>query len=321
MNHFPPANTDKEAETIMLGCNYIAPVPKLSFLLYQAISGVLFYLVFQKQQQKQQRTIKQLPLKFTPHLSPQHKVSFFSNFSYKKKKKRKCQVYELSAKLSEPNSAGYLQVRFKDCPAWTTCCVPFILNSGTLNFDPELDPRKTKKRKNNQTLTMTNHSLPSPLTFMMLQWKGKAKKMRCPPHRTYSLPAVLTQDSHNLPQELLRKESRNETYASFSQRLCSQIVPWADHKQSSGPCSYISNQGSMPSSTTGCISLGNTTMTAPSMARAKVGHFHGKSHILTSKILSSCSSHLLESSERSEKGLRIFPSWLKVPALLLTVPH
>lgn len=74
MNHFPPANTDKEAETIMLGCNYIAPVPKLSFLLYQAIYGVLFYLVFQKQQQKQQRTIKQLPLKFAPHLSPQHKV-------------------------------------------------------------------------------------------------------------------------------------------------------------------------------------------------------------------------------------------------------
>lgn len=144
MNHFPPANTDKEAETIMLVCNYIAPVPKLSFLLYEAISGVLFYLVFQKQQQKQQRTIKQLPLKFTPHLSPQNKISFFCNFSYKK---RKCQVYELPAKLSESNSAGYLQVRFKVWPAWTTCCVPFILSSGTFNFDPELDPRKTKKKK------------------------------------------------------------------------------------------------------------------------------------------------------------------------------
>lgn len=146
MNHFPPANTDKEAETIMLGCNYTAPVPKLSFLLYQAISGVLFYLVFQKQQQKQQRTIKQLLLKFTPlpHFSPQHKVSFLPNFSYKK---RKCQVHELPANLSESNSVGYLQVRFKVWPAWTTCCMPFMLSSGTFNFDPELDPRKTKEKK------------------------------------------------------------------------------------------------------------------------------------------------------------------------------
>jgi len=34
MKHFPPANTDKEAETIMLGCSDTAPVPELSVLLY-----------------------------------------------------------------------------------------------------------------------------------------------------------------------------------------------------------------------------------------------------------------------------------------------
>lgn len=94
-------------------------------------------------------------------------------------------MYELPAKLSESNSAGYLQVRFKVWPAWTTCCVPLMLNAGTFNFDPELDPRKTKKKKKN-TLTTTSHPVPSPLAFVMLHWKGKAKKRRCPPYHTYS---------------------------------------------------------------------------------------------------------------------------------------
>lgn len=137
-------------------------------------------------------------------------------------------------------------------------------------------------------------------------------------------PAVLTQDSHNLPQELVRKESRNESYASFGQWLCSQIVRWGYYEESSGPCGYTSNQGSAPSSTAGCISLGNTTMAAPSMGRAKVSHFHGKSHVSISKIPNSHSNNLLQSwncSARSDRGLRIFPSWLKFTALLPTVPH
>lgn len=142
---------------------------------------------------------------------------------------------------------------------------------------------------------MTSHPVPSSFTFMMLYWKGKAKKRELSPlaHILFCSehnPAVLTQGSHNFPRELLMKESRNESYASFSQWLCSQIVHWAYHKESSGPCGYTSNQGSMPSSTAGCISLGNTTMAAPWMGRAKVSHFHGKSHILTSEIPNSHST-------------------------------
>lgn len=235
-------------------------------------------------------------------------------------------MYELPAKLSESNSAGYLQVRFKVWPAWTTCCVPFMLSSGTFNFDPELDPRKTKKKK---TLTMTNHPVPNPLTFMMLYWKGKAKKRGCPHYRTHSFALSIILLSwlrtriifhQNYSGKKAEMKAIHVLVDDFSLRLFTERT----REESSGPCSYTSNQGSVPSSTAGCISLGNTTMAASSMGRAEVSHFHGKSHVLTSKILNSYSNNLLQSWNsfgRNERGLRIFPSWLKVTALLPTVPH
>lgn len=113
--------------------------------------------------------------------------------------------YQFPAKLSESNSAGYLQVRFKVWPAWTTCCVPFILSSGTFNFDPALDPRKTKKKK--IPLTTTNH--PVPVHSHLRCYTGREENGVPPsPHILSSSEqnaAVLTQDSRNLPWELPRK--------------------------------------------------------------------------------------------------------------------
>lgn len=100
-----------------------------------------------------------------------------------------------------------------------------MLSSGTFNFDPELDPRKTKKKKINND--KSSYCLSFHVYYAILTGESKERGMSPLPHiffRSEHNPAVLTQDSHNLPQELLRKESRNESYARFGQQLCSHIV-------------------------------------------------------------------------------------------------
>lgn len=132
---------------------------------------------------------------------------------------------------------------------------------------------------------------------------------------------ALTQDSNDFQQHYSRKKIELKVICQW---LCSQIFYWAYHEETSGLHGYTSNQGSVPPNTTGCISSGNTAMAAPSMERVKVSHSHGKSYVLISKMPKSHSNNSLQSWNccgRSERALRIFPSWLKVTALLPMVPR
>lgn len=148
--------------------------------------------------------------------------------------------------------------------------------------------------------SLTTHTLSLPLSKVLLPW----------------LRTQITFQQHY--------SGKKTELTTISQWLCSQIFHWTYHEETWGPCGFTSNRGSVPPSTAGSVSSGNTAMAAPSMGRVKVSHSHGKSHVQTSKILKSPSTNSLQIWNwcgRSERALRIFPSWLKVTALLPMVPR
>lgn len=86
--------------------------------------------------------------------------------------------------------------------------MPFILSSGTFNFDPELDPRKTKGKKQNKTKHINNDksSCSKSIHIHDVILEEKSKDNKSVPLTTHAekIPAVLTPDSQS-PMKIIQE--------------------------------------------------------------------------------------------------------------------